>query len=271
MLEKYFFIPASNTKFINNIDNINATHFVFDLEDSIETDDFSYSVGNLLKINVRENFWLRFPFDYSKNIELNKLVIAGYKKFVVPKIVDFQEFNEILSLIKKTNQFFNFLILVENPNLLINLPNFVEKFKDKITGIGLGSHDYAAKINMQHDFENLYFARNMILNVAKAYDLNAIDIASMEIKNIEKLEEEFTSAVRMGFDAKFFIHPKQLDVFNTTKFFTDEEIQEALEVLAILQNKIDYSAFKYNNKIYEKPHLKRLLRIKEWYLNYERI
>lgn len=270
MLEKYFFLPASNKKFIYNLNKIETDKIVFDLEDAITNHDLNDSIENLSNLQIRNNYWVRFPFLNAKQSNINKLIDSGFRNFVVPKIRNKNDYQNILKKLSDIEEV-NFIILVENPYFLLKLTELLSDNSKIIVGVGLGSHDYSAEMNMQHDFENLTFARNIILNTAKAYNINAVDIASMEIDNKEKLEKEFISAVRMGFDGKFFIHPKQLEIFNKTKFFTDEEIEEAIEIVTILKDKNDFAAFKYNGKVYEKPHLKRLVKIVEWVKKYETI
>jgi citrate lyase beta subunit len=270
MINTYFFIPASSPKFLSNINKINADFIVFDLEDAIEKDDISHAIKNLADLEIKDNHWVRFPFAGRDKTNLEELKKTGIKNFIVPKVQTGSDFYKIVEQFDNKEKY-AFIILIENPLLLINLSEFIEQFHPYLKGIGLGSHDYTSEMNMQHDFDNLYFARNIILNHAKANKLKAIDIASMKISDEEELQKEFISAVRMGFDAKFFIHPKQLEVFRQTKFFSDSEITEAKEVNEILKNQSDYAAFKYNGKVYEKPHLLRLKRIKDWAEKYERI
>ena len=66
MLETFFFIPASNEKFVNNSSKIKANNFIFDLEDSVKSVDFQKCLNHFSKIEVKDNHYLRFPF-YSTN------------------------------------------------------------------------------------------------------------------------------------------------------------------------------------------------------------
>lgn len=268
MLDSYFFIPANRNDFINKAEKLNATKIVFDLEDSIKREEIFLGIKNLEQIVIKNNYWIRIPSPSFTHLE--NLISIGFKNFIIPKIRSVNDFEMTLKNFIDEDKF-KFIILVENPLLLINLLGFVEKFNDKLEGIGLGSHDYASELNMQHDFENLNFARNQILNIAKAYGIKAIDITSMSIDNKKCLEKEFISSVRLGFDGKFFIHPKQLEIFEKTKFFNENEIEEAIEVLNLVGANSDYSAFKYNGKVFERPHIERLRKIKDWIDGYEEL
>ncbi len=270
MIDKYFFIPASNKKFIANIDIIKSDKFVFDFEDAIGINDRNSGLENLKNLEIKTNHWVRYPFTDLDESFLNTFIVLGVKNFILPKLRDAEDFEKVLRSFKDPTQF-NFVILIENPRMLFNISQLLNDFQGIIKGIGLGSHDYTNEMNMQHDLDNLFFARNLLLNVAKANKIEAIDIASMELTDEEKLKAEFISAVRMGFDAKFFIHPRQIELFNRTKFFSDAEISEAIEIKSILKDQTDYTAFKFKGKIYEKPHLRRIDNIVKWAEEYERI
>jgi len=158
---------------------------------------------------------------------------------------------------------------VENPLCLMNLKEIVKGKIINITGITLGSHDYTNVVGMKHTSHYLYFARNYVLNVTKAYDLMAIDIASMNIYDEEEFSNECLDAFNMGYDAKFVLHPKQLEVLKKTEYFSQEEVESALEIYKEIKT-VDldkFSVIKVNGKLYEKPHLKRIMKIVEWNKN----
>lgn len=267
MLDTYFFIPANRNDFICKAEKINADFIVFDLEESIKVDDVKLSIKNLEQLKIRKDYWIRIP---SLNfLHFGDLINLGFENFIIPKIKYESEFETIIKEFKNLEKF-KFILLVENPYLLINLLKFVEKYKSYLEGIGLGSHDYASELNMQHDFENLTFARNLILNIARAFNLKAIDFTSLSIDDTEDLTNEFKSSVRLGFDGKFFIHPKQLEVFAKTKFYNDAEVLEAKVVLEMVKENKNYPVLKYNGKVYERPHIERLKKIKGWSDRYEK-
>lgn len=270
MFDKYLFTPASNKKFLKNVSRVGADYIVFDLEDAIKRNEIDLAIENLKNISYRDNYLIRIPFTNINEHQLTFLIKIGYKKFIIPKIRNSIQLKKILREYPILSQA-KFIILVENPELLLSIYTFMQTHKRHIIGLALGSHDYANEVNMQHAFENLYFARSIILNVAKASGVSAIDIASMEISNETKLHEEFVSAVRMGFDGKFFIHPNQLRVFDKTIIFTDDEIEEARAVVSILKGNTDYAAFRLRGKVFEKPHLSRLKRIIKWAESHEKL
>ena len=278
LLKTFFFIPANKNKFVKKVSSINADCFVFDLEDAVAKNETNACLERLDILELRDNYYVRprILFNDVNNTDLKlltDLVNIGFSKFLIPKISGLDELKYIQQILelneKYTNEEFQFILLVENPLCLINLKEIVRSKIINITGITLGSHDYTNVVGMKHTPYYLYFARNYVLNVAKAYDLMAIDIASMNISDEEEFSNECKDAFNMGYDAKFILHPQQLEVLKKTEYFSQEEIEDALEIHKEIESMdLDtFSIIKINGKLYEKPHLKRVMKIVEWNKN----
>lgn len=122
---------------------------------------------------------------------------------------------------------------------------------------------------MKHTHENIYYARQTILNVSKAYGVYALDIVCINLNNDTDFLSEAKLVFDMGFDGKFLIHPKQIDLLSEVEYFSESEILEAESVYDSIQNIIDQksSVVKVNGRIYEKPHVKRIVDIINWKSN----
>jgi citrate lyase beta subunit len=125
-------------------------------------------------------------------------------------------------------------------------------------------------MRMKHTNGNLYFAKQMVLNCAKAFNLIALDTVSVNIYNDEEFKEDSLAAFNMGFDGKFIIHPQQLKLLKGLKYYTEKEVEEAeqaYEKILEIQN-CKSSVVKIDGKVYEKPHIARILNIINWKQNY---
>ena len=197
-----------------------------------------------------------------------KLQNLGYTNFIFPKInhnVELDSINKVLSSIKSP---FKYILLVESPSLLISLHNIVDRHLEYISAIGFGSHDYCNRMNMKPSFFNTNYAKYLILNIGKAFNLTTIDTPSMELNNERDFEDECISSKNMGFDGKFILHPWQLNILNSAKYYSDCEVEEAVEIMKILKQKNnEYEFIKHNNKIYEHPHINRLKYIYNWHIS----
>lgn len=274
MLKSYFFIPANRIDFIKKINKINADKFVLDFEDTVSDNSFHLALKNVEKFKEKSSFFIR-PKLYTDNYEfslknLSDLLKMGFKNLIIPKISDVNELSEINECISNKGLFslneHSIIILIENPKALNNLPKLLDFKGIKINGVGLGSHDYAKTMGMKHTLENLYFARFYILNIAKTYEIEPIDIASMNISDEIEFDKEIKSGFELGFESKFIIHPFQLTRINEFKYYDEEEISEAKLIFEKINQSSNESldVIKIGGKVIEKPHLSRILKIIEW-------
>ncbi len=278
MLKTFFFIPANNERFLEKRNSIEADNFVFDLEDAVAKNETIACLERLNRLELRDNYYVRPRVDFDEerkpNLKpLTDLIDIGFRKFIIPKFSELDELKQMQKLLMSISKYsfyeFQFILLVENPLCLLNLNEIVTSKILNITGITLGSHDYTNAIGMKHTPYYLYFARNYVLNVAKAFNLISIDIASMNISDRDEFSNECLDAFNMGYDSKFILHPRQLEILRTTAYFTPEEVKSAKEVYNTVKSieESKFSVVKVNGKLYEKPHLDRIMKIVEWSKN----
>jgi hypothetical protein len=119
---------------------------------------------------------------------------------------------------------------VEGPSGLFELNKAMSMDVINIVGVGFGSHDYCNHMNIKHCKENFSFARQYVLNMAKAFNIEAIDIVCLNLEDVSVFIEECIDGFNLGFDGKFLIHPKQLDEISDIKFFSNEDIALANKI-----------------------------------------
>ncbi|NTW33873.1 MAG: hypothetical protein HGB12_14870 [Bacteroidetes bacterium] len=280
MLNSYLFIPANKQHFINKVNLLNADYFIFDVEESVSYSEQISCIENLKKIDLKSNYFIRPPLFSAADGKINtvfihNLIEIGFLNFVLPKITELSELilikNLVLDKYSVESKQFRFIVLIENPMGLLNLLSIVRNSPIVIDSIGIGSHDYCNAMGMQHTAQNLYFAKHSLLNIGKAFNINTIDTVSTIFNDEISFEQECKDAYSMGFDGKFLIHPNQLKVLQNTKYYTVQEIDEALKVYEKMKNidVNDFSIVEINGKIFERPHLKRILKIVKWKNNYD--
>ena len=277
MFESFLFIPGNRTDIINNISNVDSDYKIIDFEDSISSDEISVSSKNLLLIKEKSNVFIRLSFYLKKN-ELNvdfldNIVKLGYRNFIIPKIDNKSQLLKIKEFLtdKKYNiNEFNFILLIESSLALMTIRSILESDILNIQGAALGSFDYCLDMNMEYDISNFSWARNYLLNISKAYKIKAIDIVSMEIQSQKVIRDEIIDSFRLGFEGKLFIHPCQIKTLRNTRLFSYEQIQEAYTICSLIDKKNiqDVNVFKYMGKVYEKPHINRMINIINWHKRY---
>jgi citrate lyase beta subunit len=156
------------------------------------------------------------------------------------------------------------ILLIENPEALFTLQEILTKTKLNVIGIGFGSQDYCNETGMKHTAELLKYPRFMISGIAKACRKTSIDIACMDIKNDEIFLSEIEEAESMGFDAKFIIHPRQLQLIRNYKFYSDNEIFDAAMILAEYERLGKPPVFVFKGRAVEPPHINNYKKIINW-------
>lgn len=267
MLKSYFFIPANKPQFISKINVLRADNFIFDMEESVSEFELNSCIDNLRDIEVRSNYWVRIPMDYAhcdkSRTLLAELIKLGFRNIVLPKIETLGQLREFLEIIPRRD--IKVGILVESPIALIYFLDIVKAYP-ALALVAIGSHDFCNTIGCKHTEDNIVYLRQKLLTECKAFNIPIVDYVSTNFADLETFQEECKRANNMGFDGKAIIHPKQLEAFNNTIFYSEAEVKEAEAVLTVVKN-IDiqhFATLNWNGHLYEKPHLKRLFDIVEW-------
>lgn len=268
MTESFFFVPGTRLHKIDHMMVAGATHIIIDLEDAVKKSDRD---GIILQLkadsNIFKNYFVRVPIFDGQDIDKSLLDIlyeAGYKNFVIPKL---RNESDVLELVSDKVDI-KLIVLIENVEFFLNAINILEKIKSNIFAIGLGSHDFMAQIGGVHNLKNLEYPRTQLLYWARLLDVIAIDIASMEINNKEHVQAEIIDGFEKGYDAKFYIHPNQMEFFNELELYSIEELNWANEVLNILENTgtvDEFNPIVINGKVIERPHIYKSHKIKRYY------
>jgi citrate lyase beta subunit len=268
MIQSYFFVPASHPKLKEKLNAIQTDFFIIDLEDAFDCNQLDNSLKLLERIKDKESFWIRprifLNNDFNSDL-LKVLFDLGFINFVIPKVRNISHLNQVEQCLGRT---INVILLVENPECLVNLKDILGETKLNITGVGFGSQDYSTETGMKHEQHLLRFPRFIIVTTAKAFGISCIDIACMEVRDEEIFRNEVSEAISMGFDGKFIIHPNQLDILNNYPVYSQADIEEAEQVLAEYERLGNPSVFVFNGRAIEPPHIKNYSKIKAWRLKY---
>ncbi len=272
MLKSFMFVPANNLRFITKSNELLADYIVYDLEDAVLSDELDMCFNNLLSVQLESNQLVRFSvFDENSNLnerDFEQLLKLGFRKFVVPKFSGVYQAEALKGFLEKYNSYENvsFVLLIEGPGSLLSIYDVLSRNLINVNAIALGSHDYCNAMGMKHTDSNLYFAKQMILNHAKAFGIEAIDTVSVNIEDDVEFKSESLDGFNMGFDGKFVIHPRQVSLLKGVVYYTPEEVLEAELVYDKVTDIVDKktAVVRINGKVFEKPHVKRIINIMNW-------
>lgn len=269
-MESYFFVPATKLHKLEAINSLGIDHVIIDFEDAVLEEDRERLMREVKELPDISSYWFRVPI--RENFEeaepdsnlANELLELGVMKLIIPKLISRDDFASFCSSLI-SHKDLNLILLIEHPRVLIEMPQILQdpRFGKNIFGIALGSHDLMTQMGMEHTAENLTYPRIQTLYLAKAYNRNAIDIASMNIGKEVDFKEEISFAQKFNFNGKFLLHPRQLTWFEE-RTFSAPQIEWAEKILAALppgSTGKNIEPFILEGQIIEKPHVERALTI----------
>lgn len=170
----------------------------------------------------------------------------------------------------------NLLFYAESCKSIMRLPELCEyavqlghvaNAKFNPVGIVFGSDDFCATLGATRTDEGkeILYARQRIVLVAKAFELQAIDMVYTDYTNLDGLKIQSKEASRMGYTGKQVIHPCQLDVVHKAFVPSDEKVEWARELLRSWDEHVKegVGAFTYKNKMIDAPTVKQAQNILE--------
>lgn len=266
-MDSYFFVPGYKLCNIDKIKALGVDEIIIDLEDAVKASDRDMILSNLVSGDTDyTEYYIRTPLYENGKIDiriLQFLLHNGFRKLVFPKIASLQDF-EILY--KSFQRFYlKIILLIETPRLLLESKDLLLTYTECFSGVAVGSHDFMNIVGGVHSLQNLEFFRLYVLYLARMAHISAIDIASMELNDAESLKKEIEDAVYKGFDAKLYIHPKQIEVLRSINLYTAEELAWAQKVGDALKkvrgDKEEFNPIVIDGEVIEKPHLMRAEKI----------
>src|SRR5690554_6578654 len=100
-MESFFFVPGTRLHKIKDIQNLNVSQIIIDLEDAVKVSERRQILQQLLESIDFEDFYIRIPLynvkgflDTSFFVELYE---NGFRKFIFPKITHASDFDCIVS------------------------------------------------------------------------------------------------------------------------------------------------------------------------------
>jgi citrate lyase beta subunit len=150
------------------------------------------------------------------------------------------------------------LVDVETAKGILNLKEIAAH--PRLDALIFGAEDFAASVGATRTPEawEVFYARSALVTAAAAFGLQAIDMVTIDFKDIEKVRREAEIGARLGYTGKQIIHPNQ--VAPVQQAFTPDEtsiaharhLVEAFEV----HQKEGRGAFALDGKMIDMPLVK---------------
>jgi citrate lyase beta subunit len=150
------------------------------------------------------------------------------------------------------------LVDVETAKGILNLKEIASH--PRLDALIFGGEDFAMSIGATRTLEaiELLYARQAVLTAAAAFDLQAIDIVTIDFKDLGALRLEAESGAGMGFSGKQIIHPSQVEPVQAAFTPGDDAIARARRIVAGFEanQKEGKGAFALDGKMIDMPLLR---------------
>lgn len=157
------------------------------------------------------------------------------------------------------------LVGVETALGILNLKEIASH--PRLDGIIFGGEDFAASVGAirSRGATELLYARQAVVVACAAFSLQAIDIVTIDFKDIESLRAEAEFGAQLGFSGKQIIHPAQVKPVQTAFTPNDEAIAYAKRIVESFEasQKEGKGAFALDGKMIDMPLLKNAQKVLE--------
>lgn len=269
------YLPGNEPKFFVNAGLHSPDGIILDLEDSVaptEKDAAQLLVRNALRSvdfygaerMVRIN---QLP----KGLDDLKFIVPNNVNVIlIPKCESAEQIHQLekeVDKLKRQHKVVNdifFMPIIESALGVIKAYEIASASKNNCA-LAIGLEDYTADIGTQRTNEGResIFARQMLINAAKAAGIQAIDTVFSDVGDMEALRQSVIEAKSLGFEGKGCIHPRQIKVVHEAFAPTTEEIEKAKKIVLAFEEaeKKGLGVVSLGSKMIDPPVVKRALRI----------
>ena len=248
------FVPANKLDWIEKAERSEADGLIVDLEDSVPLEEKGKARDGLVEYlsseEISKPFFIRTnPLTSQEGRKDSSSFSTKKKNFLglmTPKIESLDELKDLPDTLK-------IILLVETPQAIENLDSLASDIR--VSGIALGGADLSAELGSDMGWDSLLYSRSRIISYASINGVFSIDSPFMQIDDLEGLEEESKKAKSIGFTSKFAIHPNQIEIIRRNFLPTNQEIEEAKEIIKAFANS-DGGAIVVNGKMVDEPVVK---------------
>uniref|UniRef100_A0A8C5LV31 Citramalyl-CoA lyase, mitochondrial n=1 Tax=Leptobrachium leishanense TaxID=445787 RepID=A0A8C5LV31_9ANUR len=169
---------------------------------------------------------------------------------------------------KKLLQPIHLITFVETATGLLNYKDVCKECVQRgpsagfhLDGVVFGAEDFRASIGAtsSKDANDVLYARQKIVVVAKAFGLQAIDLVYIDYKDEDGLLRQSREGALMGYSGKQVIHPSQIPIVQEQFTPSTDKIKWAHELISAFQEhqRLGKGAFTFHGSMIDMPLLKQ--------------
>lgn len=235
------FTPGDERRMVEKSLESPADMVILDIEDAVAPSEKTTACNT-----VREVLNERDPADIevevtvrinpiedrgAQDVDLLSGAADRIENLVLPKVRGTDELDELVETLEAHDFEAGLMPLIETPLAIANLHDIAGY--PGVEAMEFGAEDFTTEIggvNTDERDEVLY-ARQKVVVAGAAHDVDAIDMAWPDFRDVEGLRHNTEQAVRMGFDGKSAIHPSQIEVIKDVYRPSEEQVEWAREVV----------------------------------------
>lgn len=271
------YMPGDHWKMITKSITLGVDSICMDMEDGVAINKKAEARATIAKA-LRE-----LDFGASEKLARINSIGSGWEKddieavlpykpdgIVVPKVESFEHVEWAGKIIEDAElkngwqvNSIRILIGVETAKGILNLKEIAAH--PRLDAIIFGGEDFAASIGATRTKEamELLYARQAVIVACAAFDLQPIDIVTIDYKDLDALKAEAELGARLGFAGKQVIHPNQIPIVQEAFTPSDEEVAYAQRIVETFEasQKEGRGAYSLDGKMIDMPLLKNAQKV----------
>ncbi len=271
------YMPGDNWKMITKSITLGVDSICMDMEDGAAVNKKAEARATIAKA-LQE-----LDFGASEKLARINSIGSGWEQedisavlpyhpdgIVIPKVESYEQVewaSQIIEAAELKNGWrinsIRILIGIETAKGILNLKEIAAH--PRLDALIFGGEDFAASIGATRTKEalELLFARQAVVVACAAYDLQAIDIVTIDYKDAENLKRESQFGAGLGFSGKQIIHPNQVSIVQEAFTPSQEALAYAKRIVETFEasQKEGKGAYSLDGKMIDMPLLRNAQKV----------
>ena len=238
-IRSYLYVPGSDPRRIEKALASEADAVILDLEDAVapnRKEEARTTVAEVLRSKHEKPVFVRINAPDSVLAEEDVEAVAGPRLagLRLPKTESPESVRRVAQRLEKLGCEAGLQCLIESA-LGLEFAFEIARAHEKVVGMSLGEADLAADLGVRGD-AGLLYARSRLVAATRAAGLpGPVQSVYTNVRDAEGLRRSTIEGKNMGFVGRSAIHPAQIEVINEVFTPTEEEVAEAKDLLARLE------------------------------------
>ncbi|CAA0115098.1 (3S)-malyl-CoA thioesterase [BD1-7 clade bacterium] len=231
------YMPCSNQRALEKAQGLAADVLLFDLEDAVAPDAKDEARVNIVKALAERDYGFREKIVRVNSVDtdwgfddLKALAESTFDGVCLPKVESEEQINQALAVLGRDVPIWT---MIETPKGVINVEAIAAH--PQVAALVMGTNDLAKELRVTQSESRAEFtyALGKCVMAARAFTVDILDGVYNQLDNADGYADVCLHGKSLGFDGKTVIHPKQLDVANSTFMPDKTELASARNIIEV--------------------------------------